>query len=75
MSEVDLANLGSYEECLESLKHAEDDTKRVAIMNYLISHLKNQLAKVKEQLTDSKKATSKEKEDLEGKLQKEKNLR
>ena len=31
-SDVDFASIGGYEECVEALKHAEDDTARASIM-------------------------------------------
>ena len=40
-SDVDFASISGYEECVEALKHAEDDTNRAAIMGQVIGHLKN----------------------------------
>lgn len=55
VSIVEIPNIGTYEECLEALKQAEDDTRRAAIMAQVIAHLKNQLSKVKLQLSEFKK--------------------
>ena len=74
-SMVDYSSIGGYEECVEALKHAEDDTNRAALMGQVIGHLKNQLQKMKVQLDEVKKEMAQNKNDLESQLQKEKNLR
>lgn len=64
-----------YEECVEALKHAEDDTSRAAIMGQVIGHLKTKINSLSQQLEEVKHQMSLRESDLETQVQIEKNLR
>ena len=66
ISTPDISGLGAYEECLESLAAAKDDSKRVSIMSQVITHLNHQLNELRQQLAEFQAQATKEKEDLQG---------
>lgn len=41
--QADLSGLGTYEECMQQLAAAKDDTKRVTCMSQIITHLNAQI--------------------------------
>ena len=73
--QADLSGLGSYEECMQQLSAAKDDTKRVTYMSQIITILNAQINDLRFQIDNQAQQAQKEYEDLLCQLNNEKNLR